>query len=273
MKTNINIDNYEAYLLDYLDGNLSPDEAEQLKAFVVAQGLDWNELTEDLPVLEAPGVTYQDKESLKKKGAVIPFYVKVASVAAAAGLLLTVTLWPEKSMPTLEPVAELKPILPTRLITADESPTLPPRTVSFVSSPSVTKKQPKAIRTEAVLLADLQPVKASEAQISSSTPIAEEPYLELIAYCMSSYPTSVSFDENEYAEELDEERELSFIDKGVLWLTNGRHDNFDDIVFSSVRKVKQDLTEVATDMALAVYQRAEDDIEEVKERWEERHER
>ena len=40
MNTNINIDNYEAYLLDYLEGNLSPDKAEQLKAFVVAQGLD-----------------------------------------------------------------------------------------------------------------------------------------------------------------------------------------------------------------------------------------
>ena len=51
MKTNITIDNYEAYLLDYMEGNLSPDEAEQLKAFVAAQGLDWNELTEELPHL------------------------------------------------------------------------------------------------------------------------------------------------------------------------------------------------------------------------------
>ena len=95
MSTNITTDNYEAYLLDYTEGNLSPDEAEQLKAFVEAQGMDWNELTEGLPHLEAPQIEFDNKESLKKKGAIIPLYVKIASVAAAAGLLLTVSLWPE----------------------------------------------------------------------------------------------------------------------------------------------------------------------------------
>ena len=120
MKTIITTDNYEAYLLDYMEGNLSPDEAEQLKAFVAAQSLDWEELTEELPHLEAPQITYEGKESLKKKATVVPLYVKIASAAAAAGLLLTVSLWPEKSMPKMEPVAELKPILPTRLITSEE---------------------------------------------------------------------------------------------------------------------------------------------------------
>ena len=98
MKTNITTDNYEAYLLDYMEGNLSPDEAEQLKAFVATQGMDWDELTEELPHLETPQIAFEGKEKLKKKAAVVPLYVKIASVAAAAGLLLTVTLWPEKSM-------------------------------------------------------------------------------------------------------------------------------------------------------------------------------
>jgi hypothetical protein len=67
MKTNITIDNYEAYLLDYLEGNLGPDEAEQLKAFVAAQGLDWNELTEELPHLEAPQIEFENKERLRQR--------------------------------------------------------------------------------------------------------------------------------------------------------------------------------------------------------------
>ena len=98
MKTNINTDNYEAYLLDYMEGNLSSDEAEQLKTFVAAQGLDWAELTQELPHLEAPALTYDGKEQLKQRSLslskgrssdnVIPLYVKIASAAAAAGLLL-----------------------------------------------------------------------------------------------------------------------------------------------------------------------------------------
>ena len=38
---NITIDNYEAYLLDYMDGQLNPEKTLQLKQFVAAQGLDW----------------------------------------------------------------------------------------------------------------------------------------------------------------------------------------------------------------------------------------
>ena len=116
MKTNITIDNYEAYLLDYMEGNLSPEMTAELKAFIAAQSLDWNELTEELPHLEAPDITYQGKEKLKQRSLspskgrskdskhIIPLYVKIASVAAAAGLLLTVSLWPEKSMPKWNPL-------------------------------------------------------------------------------------------------------------------------------------------------------------------------
>ena len=75
MKTNITTDNYEAYLLDYMEGNLSPDEAEQLKAFVATQGMDWDELTEELPHLEAPQIAFEGKEKMKKKATVVPLYV------------------------------------------------------------------------------------------------------------------------------------------------------------------------------------------------------
>ncbi len=64
---NITTDNYEAYLTDYLDGNLSADETEQLKQFVAVQGMDWTELTEGLPQVTAPAITYNGKESCPKR--------------------------------------------------------------------------------------------------------------------------------------------------------------------------------------------------------------
>ncbi len=275
MKTNITIDNYEAYLLDYMEGNLSPDEAEQLKAFVAAQGLDWNELTEELPHLEVPAVTYQGKENLKKKGAIVPLYVKIASAAAAAGLLLTVTLWPEKQLPKVEPIAELKPVLPTRLLTSEESQTLPPRTISFATTQNKTtqnkvKKQPKTIRTETALLADLQPIKAEERPIALTTTQAYEPDFGLIAYHLYSDPAFAQLEESKYVKTNEDERNLSFIGKGIYRLTNGRHDSFASIISVGLSTAKKEISLAATDMAMTAYYRADERFEEVKENWQEK---
>ena len=275
MKTNINTDNYEAYLLDYMEGNLSPDEAEQLKAFVAAQGLDWNELTEELPHLEAPAVTYQDKERLKKKATLVPLYVKIASAAAAAGLLLTVTLWPEKSLPKMEPIAELKPILPTRLITSEESQTLPPRTVSFVTAQTKTaqtkvKRQPTTVRTETALLADLQPMKAEGTPIALTTTHVDEPDFDLIAYQMNSNLAFAQYDENEFAEYEEDERDLSLIGRGIYRLTDGRHDSFGSIIASGLSTAKKEVSLAATDLALTAYYRADERFEEARETWQEK---
>lgn len=275
MKTNINTDNYEAYLLDYMEGNLSPDEAEQLKAFVATQGLDWNELTEELPHLEAPAVTYQDKERLKKKATLVPLYVKIASAAAAAGLLLTVTLWPEKSLPKMEPIAELKPILPTRLITSEESQTLPPRTVSFVTAQTKiaqakVKRQPTTVRTETALLADLQPMKAEGTPIALTTTHVDEPDFDLIAYQMNSNLAFAQYDENEFAEYEEDERDLSLIGRGIYRLTDGRHDSFGSIIASGLSTAKKEVSLAATDLALTAYYRADERFEEARETWQEK---
>ena len=140
---NITIDNYEAYLIDYLDGNLNEDETRQLQQFVAAQGLDWDELTEGLPHLEAPQITLAGKEKLKKRAAVVPFYIKIASAAAAAGLLLTVVLWPQKSMPKVEPIAELTPIPAS--ISIEEKPfhIMPRKIITFNECQIAQKKDPK----------------------------------------------------------------------------------------------------------------------------------
>ena len=283
MKTNITIDNYEAYLLDYMDDNLSPDETKQLKAFVTAQGLDWSELTEELPRLEAPQIEFEDKERLKKQRAIVPLYVKIASAAAAAGLLLTVSLWPERSMPKMEPIAELKPILPGRLITASETTTtLPPRTMQFVQPHVVKKEKPtvsenvaEAIseRAETPLVAQLEPQKAQTLPTSTTF---NEPDFDLVAYRMDTNLALAQIEANrfkDFSEDEDNDRELSLIGRGLLWLTNGRHDSFASLIGAGVSKAKQDLTEAATDMAWAAYSNFNEQFEETKERWEERQEK
>ncbi len=293
MKTNITTDNYEAYLLDYMEGNLNADETKQLKVFVATQGLDWNELTAPLPYLEAPQVAYEGKERLKQrplnlskgrtKHTIVPLYVKIASAAAAAGLLLTVSLWPEKSMPKVEPIAELKPILPGRLITASEATTtLPPRTIQFVQPQVVKKEKPtvsenvaEAIseRAETPLVAKLEPQKAQSLPTSA---IIDEPDFDLVVYRMNTHLALAQIEANgfdNYSENEDNDRELSLIGRGLLWLTNGRHDSFASLIGAGVSKAKQDLTEAATDMALAAYSNFSEQFEETKERWEERQEK
>lgn len=288
MKTNITTDNYEAYLLDYMDGNLSPDEAEQLKAFVAAQGMDWDELTEELPHLEAPQIAFEGKESLKqralslskgrpseKKRTIIPLYVKIASVAAAAGLLLTVTLWPEKSMQKTETIAELKPILPGRLITASETTTLPPRTFRFVQPQVVKKERPTfsetvSERVETPLVAQLEPQKALVLPNSSTV---AEPDFDLLAYRMNTGLALAlinEYDFESFSEDEKYDREPSLIGKGLLWLTKGRHDSFASIIASGLTTAKKELDLAATDFALTAYNRADESFEEAKEYWEEK---
>ena len=271
MNTNINTDNYEAYLLDYMEGNLSPDKAEQLKAFVAAQGLNWDELTEELPHLEVPVITYDGKDNLKKKGAVVPLYAKIASVAAAAGLLLTVTLWPENKSPKVGTIAELKPILPTRFITLKGNHSLPPRTVSFDKSQTSVNSQPKAKRSEATLLADLQPVNAEGTQIAIPSTMPQEPNFDLIAYRMNAEFAFAQNDDNlaTYAENTED---LSLVNRGVFKLTGGNHNSFTDLLLSGIHTAKQEVNLAAADFAMTAYYRVDDRIEEAKERWEERRE-
>ena len=284
MSTNITTDNYEAYLLDYMEGNLSPDEAEQLKAFVAEQGLDWNELTEELPHLEAPIITYEGKESLKKKAAVVPLYVKIASVAAAAGLLLTVSLWPEKSMPKVEPIASLKPIEVSRISTNESFALLPRRAIESVSSPqkpmrsqgampstTSTKGHVVSEREATPLLAELPTKTATALQTNQPWTDFNEPDFDLLAYRMDKELAMMSLDENVFYDEAKDERDLSLIGKGIYLLTDGRYDSFEDLIFSGLTTAKKELSLAATDMALAAYSNVNEQFEEAKERWEEKH--
>lgn len=68
----INLHNYEAFLIDYLDGNLSKDALIDLKAFLINNlqlEIDLDEL--DLPVFSTDEIKVDFKNDLKKKEAII----------------------------------------------------------------------------------------------------------------------------------------------------------------------------------------------------------
>ncbi|MEI8136336.1 MAG: hypothetical protein WCH21_03315 [Bacteroidota bacterium] len=68
----INLHNYEAFLIDYLDGNLSKDAVIDLKAFLINNPqleIDLDEL--DLPVFSTDEIKVDFKNDLKKKEAII----------------------------------------------------------------------------------------------------------------------------------------------------------------------------------------------------------
>lgn len=273
---NITIDNYEAYLVDYLDGNLSESETKQLQTFVAAQGLDWDELTEELPHLEAPALAYENKEGLKKKATVVPLYVKIASAAAAAGLLLTVSLWPEKSLPKVEPIAELKPVATTGIERPLERLALQTRPVQFVKQNVVVREKKVEVekvvmeKKEMPLVAELPSIKTGTMQIESSISGFMEPDFDYLAYRINAGMTLAQYENHSFEENLEDEG-VSLIGRGLLWLTGGRHSSFASLINSGLRQAKKETIEAATDMALAAYQRADEQLASAKERWEEKH--
>lgn len=269
---NINIDNYEAYLLDYVEGNLSPEEATQLKQFVAAQGLDWDELTSPLPHLEAPQIAFEGNR-LKKKRAVMPLYVKIASAAAAAGLLFTIGLWPEKQLPKMEPIAELKPITATINVPQLDITDLPSKPIIVIKPKPIVNERKNAMpqRVEMPLLTELQPIKTSETQIDQPMTDLKDTDFDLLTYKMN---IDMAFAQvsDDGLEAFEYERSLSLIRRGLFKLTRGRHDSFASLLFSGLSHAKQKAEEAATDIALSAYYRADEHIANAKERWEERHE-
>lgn len=115
----ISINNYEIFLIDYMEGRLNDAEIQQLKAFCAQNNIDFEELTEDLPVLDSPdiafdekecllkneivtfddtdedqcilkpdtSIVFKDKENLKKKAVILPLYAKIAAAVAIIVLL------------------------------------------------------------------------------------------------------------------------------------------------------------------------------------------
>ena len=66
--TTINTQNYEAFLLDYSEGRLNETQALLLRQFIAAHPTlgSWEELTEELPLLAAETLYFEDKHRLKR---------------------------------------------------------------------------------------------------------------------------------------------------------------------------------------------------------------
>lgn len=86
-------ENIEAYLLDLLEGNLSPDEIKDLEAFL-EDNPQYKEMISlydsSLVLMTDKNVKFEDKESLRRKNKTVAFYpyIKYSFVAVAACLIL-----------------------------------------------------------------------------------------------------------------------------------------------------------------------------------------
>ena len=236
--------------------------------------------------MEAPIIEFEDKERLKKKSALIPLYVKIASAAAAAGLLLTVTLWPEKSMPKVDPIATLKPLEVSR-INANESIALLPRMATENTLSEQRSMQNKATMRHATntkgqnaptareatpLLAQLPAKTATTLQVNLPWTDFDEPYFDMIAYRMNNELAMTQLNNNNFSDKAENEQGLSLIGRGIYRLTNGRHDSFASIISTGLSTAKKEISLVATDAALTAYYRADEHFEEMKENWQDKRE-
>ena len=290
---NITIDNYEAYLIDYLDGNLNEDETRQLQQFVAAQGLDWAELTEGLPHLKAPQIVYENKNNLcrrfdrlndlkplsaelveesksRHKPTFIPLYVKIASAAAAAGLLLTVVLWPQKSMPKVEPIAELTPIPAS--ISIEEKPfqIMPRKIIAFNECQIAPKKAPSELkRKEVEVIAALSPMVVQEIASSKDTDFLLATDIELLRCRLEN---EMALTRLTVEPTVEEKMPTSLIGRGIYRMTEGRYASIGSLINAGLHIAKKEAVKASTDAAMTAYYRVEDHIEEAKEQWQEKRE-
>ncbi|MDH3651994.1 MAG: hypothetical protein OEQ53_20070, partial [Saprospiraceae bacterium] len=88
---NYNIDNYEQFALDYLEGAMGDQESEEFEAFLLAHPDIYNELSQLRMVYAKPdlSVKYSRKDQLLKKSQAAQFsFNRIYTIAAAILLLI-----------------------------------------------------------------------------------------------------------------------------------------------------------------------------------------
>ncbi|HMM11301.1 MAG TPA: hypothetical protein PKE03_04310 [Bacteroidales bacterium] len=139
----INYDNYEAFLLDFIEGRLDAATAEALKRFIV-QHPDlgsWDELTADLPVLEAEVAVFSSKESLQKPE------IKVFGNIDESNYETYFTAWHENVLTndekaSVERFLQLNPWLEDEFRLAGMVYLVPDEAISFPDKAAIIRKAP-----------------------------------------------------------------------------------------------------------------------------------
>lgn len=97
MKTKITKENYEAYLLDKAEGNISNEDLLALDAFLNENPElkpKEDEYDENIKAIHNSSIHYPNKETLMKKQAtIIPFIIRVTSIAACLALVVVLSLF------------------------------------------------------------------------------------------------------------------------------------------------------------------------------------
>lgn len=112
---NINKENYEEFLFDYMEGNLSAEEHAELKAIIEKDEFLKSELAafEQTILVPSDDVEYPYKDALlkqDKKTRIIPLYTYISVGVAAAIVLLAIVFMPNAADNTLpDNVAENTP--------------------------------------------------------------------------------------------------------------------------------------------------------------------
>lgn len=186
MRTTIDINNYEAYLLDYLEGNLSPADTEALLAFL-DQHPDLKAEVEgmQLPYLEPDEtIVYPNKALLKKStggrivamGGRTRWYYAAAAAAIIAGVVLVWTMLPTNPIdqpiqgladqPTLEWPVDTNTVAPESNQQEQESSTEEPADTETPAPqlPPLRLNQPTQGNTEQI-------AQQSESDLPSLSPL------------------------------------------------------------------------------------------------------
>ena len=144
------------------------------------------------------------------------------------------------------------------------------RNKASVSSATSTRAHIVSEREAMPLLAQLPAKTASSLQTDLPWTNFDEPDFDLMAYRMSTELAMMQFDKNDFSNKPEDERNLSFIGKGIYRLTDGRHDSFASIISTGLSTAKKEFNLAATDIAMTAYYRADERFEEVKENWQDK---
>ncbi|MBO6026860.1 MAG: hypothetical protein J6P73_06395 [Bacteroidales bacterium] len=177
MKTNL--ENYEERFVDYMEGQLSPDEMKEVEAFVASHP----ELEEDFKLFCSSklkpndAIVFTKKDSLmKKKTVVIPMFVRVAAIAASIALLIGIGIRSlNLGLGTTHEKEPLIAVLPQRIMTKIE---VPQAEIQLKRSPVKASPRPKPVvkadDTPLIAQSEMTPVlpsiKSTSVQLSQYRP-------------------------------------------------------------------------------------------------------